>query len=421
MKTGINTGILTNAYPLSTEQIKELEKLALEEQKAFAYLDENSQLCFALPGGVDGIKDLAWNNVYELHSEEGTFTKKVYIKTGLDTYTHTATLTKLSIDDAWQGDNSSDQPVVMKAAGLYETGTDTMIISWDKLVSEGAVKVENGILTQGVALPSPMPEMNEYGFYYNIGYEDGYGFTLVFKEDGLMDVYMNGTLNFSSDKVVYSYKKVDVYGDGQWIFNMSSDGLSATDTDDMSYRVGEKTFSVYEGDLILPSNEGITSIDGAAFGNSTGLTGITIPDSVISIGESAFLGCNNLMSATIGNGVTTIGYDAFYSCSSLTSIVIPASVTSIGSSAFYQCSSLTEIVIPDSVTFIDGSTFSYCSNLVSIVIPASVTSIGGAAFYKCNNLTNIYYKGTEEQWNAIFVNDFNEALTNATVTYNYQG
>ena len=46
---GINTGILTNAYPLSTERIKELEREVLENNKTFAYLDEDSSLCFAMP------------------------------------------------------------------------------------------------------------------------------------------------------------------------------------------------------------------------------------------------------------------------------------------------------------------------------------------------------------------------------------
>lgn len=49
--TRINTGILTNAHPLSTERIKELEQQVLENQEAFVYLDENSKLCFSMPLG----------------------------------------------------------------------------------------------------------------------------------------------------------------------------------------------------------------------------------------------------------------------------------------------------------------------------------------------------------------------------------
>ena len=54
----------------------------------------------------------------------------------------------------------------------------------------------------------------------------------------------------------------------------------------------------------------------------SGLTSITIPDSVTSIGGEAFWGCSGLTSITLPASVTSIAGDAFGGCSSLTSIKV---------------------------------------------------------------------------------------------------
>jgi hypothetical protein len=99
--------------------------------------------------------------------------------------------------------------------------------------------------------------------------------------------------------------------------------------------------------------------------------------------------------------VTSIGNEVFFGCSELTSIEIPSSVTSIGNFAFSGCSGLTGIEIPSSVTSIGYYAFYDCSGLTGIEIPSSVTSIGDLAFWFCSGLKDVYYTGTQEQWNAI--------------------
>ena len=63
----------------------------------------------------------------------------------------------------------------------------------------------------------------------------------------------------------------------------------------------------------------VTSIESGAFYKRSGLTSVTIPNSVTSIGGSAFYGCSGLTSVTIPNSVTSIGVSAFVGCSGLTS------------------------------------------------------------------------------------------------------
>ena len=120
-----------------------------------------------------------------------------------------------------------------------------------------------------------------------------------------------------------------------------------------------------------------------------------------SIGDYAFYNCSALTSVIIPDNVTSIGDDAFYNCGALPSVTIPDSVTSIGNLAFFKCVGLTSVAIPGSVTSIGAGTFLYCENLVSITIPDSVMSIGNKAFCYCDKLTNVYYLGTEAQWNEV--------------------
>ena len=161
----------------------------------------------------------------------------------------------------------------------------------------------------------------------------------------------------------------------------------------------------------------VTSIGDSAFSWCSSLTSITIPNSVTSIGDRAFAGCSSLTSVTIPNSVTSIGDYEFSSCDSLTSITIPDSVTSIGTCAFYNCSSLTSITIPSRVTSIGIYAFSGCSSLTSITIPDSVTSIGRSAFENRSSLKDVYYSGTQEQWEKISIDDYNGSLTSATIHY----
>ena len=121
-----------------------------------------------------------------------------------------------------------------------------------------------------------------------------------------------------------------------------------------------------KGAITIPSTLGgypVTSIGSSAFFGCSGLTSVTIPDSVTSIGDWAFENCSGLTSVTIPNGVTKIGNRAFQYCTNLVSVVIPGTVKTIGTSSFANCSKLSGITIPKSVESLPSSAFTGCEAL----------------------------------------------------------
>ena len=107
------------------------------------------------------------------------------------------------------------------------------------------------------------------------------------------------------------------------------------------------------------------------------------------IEKYAFYNCTGLTSVTISDSVTIIGGGAFYDCSNLETVTVSDSVVSIGKYAFCRCRNLTLITMSDNITRIQESTFDNCNNLTTITIPKRVANIEDRAFNGCYNLRNV--------------------------------
>ena len=178
-----------------------------------------------------------------------------------------------------------------------------------------------------------------------------------------------------------------------------------------------------------------------------GTTNKTISAGVYLSGNQTIKGDSNLKSGNIKNGVSIFGVtgtlpekidtsDATATAEDIlkgkTAYVNDVKVTGTKEEVeqnveFDEESKIISINIPSGTTSIGNSAFNYLYGLKSITIPASVTSIGNLAFYYCSNLANIYYMGTQEQWNAItkgmsWNNKMGSNVSGGTVIhYNYTG
>lgn len=222
--------------------------------------------------------------------------------------------------------------------------------------------------------------------------------------------------------------------------------------------------------------EGVTSIGYEAFENCSNLESVIIPTSVTSVGYRAFASCKKLRDIELPETITSIGSGAFSYCESLVSIRILGNIVAQGSGIFTGCTNLSKVVLlssglgasnnfyncpklisagslgggysiefskdvfgravrfdranylkyvvlPDSIApySIPTNFFYLCERLEYVVIPESVEHIDDNAFYKCDNLSDIYYTGSQDEWNKMKVGTENANLSKAKIHFNSTG
>ena len=290
----------------------------------------------------------------------------------------------------------------------------------------------NGTLVTELKMPEGVTRIGRYAFYNygrltsikalnSVTYIAEYAFMDCI---GLTSITIEKNTNMGNFAFQGCYKLIE-------IVNRSS----------MNIIAGSSTYgqfiSLYAKHIITDEKDSYLTTDKNGYifydnGSNVYLMGYTGTDTELVLPETspkgkkyeiypnAFYRCTGLTSVTIPNSVTSIGNYAFSGCKGLTSITIPNGVTSIGSSAFSGCTGLTSITIPNGVTSID-SAFSGCTGLTNITIPNSVTSIGDSAFSGCTGLKDIYYTGSQSAWNAISKGDYwNDNTGSYTIHYDYK-
>ena len=198
---------------------------------------------------------------------------------------------------------------------------------------------------------------------------------------------------------------------------------------------------------VIPDS--ITVIGREAFASCGSLLGIAFPESQLRIEAQAFQSCNALTSVTLPAGLQRVEPDAFESCRNLTSITIdegnaaynsvngvlyvsggmqlmicpagfsgsftvPAGTRMIATKAFYDCDGITEVTLPEGMWNIGSYAFASCGSLSSISLSPLSMGINAYAFDGCTALTDIYFAGTQSDWDGMMIGgEGNAALTSA--------
>ena len=170
--------------------------------------------------------------------------------------------------------------------------------------------------------------------------------------------------------------------------------------------------------LTLPSQ---LTIINTGLSDLSGLTSLTIPESVNTIYKYAFKNCSSLTEfggplasadkrciirdnkviAFLSNGLTSYTFPEGVEdieCSVgndnlLESITFPEGVRIIGAS-FSESAHLTTIRFPESLTNLGADVFRGCTALTSVTLPKNIRWIGMGAFWHCTGLQEIVLQGT---------------------------
>lgn len=90
-------------------------------------------------------------------------------------------------------------------------------------------------------------------------------------------------------------------------------------------------------------------------------------------------------------------------------------INSIGERAFSSNEKITSVKLPSGLEIIEERAFSWNDTIESVEIPLSVKTIQEKAFDSASALTDIYYEGTEADWNKINIQD--DSIANMQVHF----
>ena len=235
-----------------------------------------------------------------------------------------------------------------------------------------------------------IPELNEFGFYYNQPYTAYVSFfgeneSFFIREDGTMDII--GTPSGEVSQATYS-----VNGDVMTVVSPIAGILTATISSDGK--------SIYCNELATSftlGNEFIIADENYLYFYSEYEDGYKVCP--IAKNQSYYPPVKTGI-----NGKPTVSFTpyAFSDNAFLLNVPqIPFGMMSFGEGAFSGCINLINVIIPSGINCIEYRMFNNCTNLVSVELPVTVACLNGEAFGDCVNLTEIHYAGTKEEWDTI--------------------
>ncbi len=165
--------------------------------------------------------------------------------------------------------------------------------------------------------------------------------------------------------------------------------------DGVLFTEDEKTLVAYPmnkagEEYTIPAS--VTTIGSYGFATNLSLNSLTIPDTVTSLDGGAFIYCE-IDTIVLGNGITEIPFNCV------------------------AYSEVKTVVISDSVKTIDINAFYGAYKMENLIIGSGVEAIGSYTITDSENLSAVHYKGTEEDWKKITIDEPNDEFNSKAVHF----
>ncbi|MBQ9080879.1 MAG: leucine-rich repeat protein [Clostridia bacterium] len=260
-------------------------------------------------------------------------------------------------------------------------------------------KFENNVLfTQEVGVETGFTEEHLAEIaacrYHGFGFADWYKNQYIFADNTKFDFTKAPT----TDTIVYGDRSNLAGDSATWTYDSATCTLKILGEGEMynylynsdaPWRIYSKTVKNIE------IAEGITTVGDWSFNDFTEISVINLPSTIVTIGKGAFK-TSSVSVINFPDGLLEIGETAFQECQNLSSLYFNEGLSNIGSAAFYRC-----------------------KNLELVFLTNEIMRFGTSAFYECDNIYAAYYKGTEEEYNAINILLDNFWIKELTNTYFY--
>lgn len=349
-----------------------------------------------------GITEIGWSAFLDCESVESVTIPNTVTKIAESAFVRCSSLKSITIPDSVK---------------VIETGAFTLCTSMESaILSSGMTQIKDGTFfrcrkLKSVTIPESILSIGDSAFDECILLTDVYygGSESQYKKIAI------STYNEPLTDAQVHYAKEDSFtgicgNNLTWL--LDKDGtLTISGTGAMAnYNIGSFApwYQYAEQIQKIVIEAGTTSVGNVAFYNLNNLTEVELPNTILTIGEWSFHKCMALTEIVLPNSVLTIQNFAFQE-SGLTQITLSNSLQSIGDQAILECRAFANpITIPASVTKIGRAAFAY-GTITELHFLGDAPTFHSSAF--TNNTLTCYYPEDNATWTSATKQNYGGFIT----------